>query len=407
MDSPDQGAYAIPASEVEAFGDSVRFSVAAVGGEYEGRLSEDGSTLDGIWKQAGMVLDLVMERSDAEALAQPRPQEPEEPLPYVAEDVSFENLEAGNRLAGTLTLPEEPGPHPAVVLISGSGPQDRDETVFGHRPFLILADYLTRRGIAVLRFDDRGVGGSTGDIASATTEDFVGDALAGVAYLKDRSEIDDAKIGLLGHSEGGLVAPLAANRSPDVAFVVLIAGPGLDGGQILELQVETVNRTMGVSEQVIARRVAAQKRIMEVMRTTPDDSAAAAQLHTVFREIGVADEQTIENQIRQLLTPWMRHFITYDPAPALEEVQVPVLAVIGENDVQVPPAENLPAIEAALKAGGNPDFTIQELPGLNHLLQASETGAVTEYAQIEETMSPDALRVIGDWIVERTKAGGG
>ncbi len=215
MDSPDQGAYGLALSAVEAEEDgSVRFEFAMVGGEYTGRLSVEGEAIEGSWSQGGASFPLLLERGDADALAPKRPQEPQPPFPYEALDVEFDNPEAGIRLAGTLTIPAGDGPHPAVVLISGSGPQDRDETVFGHRPFLVLADYLTRRGIAVLRCDDRGIGESTGDFAVATTPDFASDALAAVAFLQNASRSwIPARIGLVGHSEGAIVAPMAANRA--------------------------------------------------------------------------------------------------------------------------------------------------------------------------------------------------
>jgi len=402
LDSPDQGAYGLPLSAVEATGgDSVRFELRMAGGEYTGQLSADGASIEGSWSQGGGRLPLRLERSTVEATAPKRPQEPRPPFPYAAEDVAFDNPEAGIRLAGTLTVPQGEGPFPAVVLISGSGPQDRDETVFGHRPFLVLADYLTRHGIAVLRYDDRGVGGSTGDFAAATTPDFAGDALAAVAWLKTRPEVRADAIGLVGHSEGAVVAPIVADRSDDVAFVVLLAGTGVNGRELLVMQGEAINRASGVSESVVEQRAVVQGRILDVVMTAEDDSAAAREARSILAEAGLTG-QAAEAQIRGLLSPWMRYFLTYDPLPALREVSVPVLALNGEKDTQVPPAANLPAVEKALIEGGNGDVTAEVLPGLNHLFQTATTGAPAEYAGIEETMSPAALQTIATWIEQHT-----
>lgn len=401
MDSPDQGAFGIPLTAAVVEGDSVTLTAAGIGGEFRGRLSEDGLALRGEWSQSGLVLPLELARSEEAPDPLPRPQEPTQPVPYGSEDVVYENPEGGNRIAGTLTLPAGPGPSPAVVLVSGSGPQDRDQRVFGHRPFLVLADYLTRRGIVVLRYDDRGVGGSTGDRARATTEDFADDAQAGLTYLMGRPEIDAGRVGLIGHSEGALVAPMVANRGVGVAFVVLLAAPGVDGGEILPLQVGALSRAEGEPAEVVEERVAAQRRIVDIVRNTPDDAAAYELLRSALREIADVPEETMDLQIRQLLSPWMRYFIAHDPKPELERLEVPVLAVIGAKDVQVPPDPNLAAVEEALRAGRVSDATVVELEGLNHLLQTAPTGSVSEYARIEETMSPTALELIADWITAR------
>jgi pimeloyl-ACP methyl ester carboxylesterase len=307
------------------------------------------------------------------------------------------------------------GPFPAVLLISGSGPQDRNEEIMGHKPFLVLADYLTRRGIAVLRVDDRGVGGSTGKVGVSTIEDHVGDALAGIEFLKSRKEIDAGKIGLVGHSEGGLVAPAAAVKSPDVAFIVLLAGTGVRGDQIVYSQGELIAKSAGASADAIAKNTDLQRKLFAVLKETQDDEQAATQMREVVKawkeqltdaERATFDkiEQLLDAQLKTFTNPWFRHFLAYDPKPVLEMVQCPVLAIVGELDLQVPPDENLPAIEAALKKAGNRDYTVKELPGLNHLFQAATTGSPLEYGQIEETFNPAALKVVGDWIAERTKA---
>jgi uncharacterized protein len=418
LDSIDQGAKDIPLSEVRLQGSDVRFQVSSISGVYEGKLAPDGAAMTGEWKQGGVTLPLKLER--VEKLPEiRRPQEPQKPYPYLEEEVAYENRAGGSRLAGTLTMPRDGGPFPAVLLITGSGAQDRNETVMGHRPFLVLADTLTRRGIAVLRVDDRGVGGSTGDMARATTQAFAGDALAGVAYLKTRKEIDPRKIGLVGHSEGGLIAPICAARSKEIAFIVLMAGPGLPGEQILYRQSALILKASGAPSSLIAKNRAAQERMFAVLKRKKNDAAAEKTLRAIYARLplpsgdptkatapGKATETLPaerEAALKMMLTPWFRFFLTYDPRPALRKVTCPVLAVNGEKDLQVAAKENLRAIREALRAGRNRDYTVRELPNLNHLLQTSQTGSPDEYARIEETIAPAALQVIGDWIVARTR----
>src|SRR5712691_5734789 len=234
-------------------------------GAYEGQLAAGGAQIAGEWKQNGASLPLTLTRAGKLPVLR-RPQEPKKPYPYREEEVAYDNKQGHSHLVGTLTLPRSGGPFPAALLITGSGQQDRDEALMGHRPFLVLADYLTRRGIAVLRVDDRGVGGSTGEVARATTEDFAGDVLAGVAYLKTRKEIDPKRIGLIGHSEGGVIAPLCAARSRDVAFMVMLAGTGLPGEEILYRQGELILKAMGASPAVVTQQRMAQERLFAVLK---------------------------------------------------------------------------------------------------------------------------------------------
>ena len=413
LDSPDQGVTGIPVEEVIFKDNTLHLEVKSVGGVYEGKVSEDFLVIEGEWKQSGGTFPLTVNRVD-KAVEILRPQVPKKPYPYIEEEVAYENKEAGITLAGTLTLPSGKGPSPVVLLISGSGPQDRNETIYNHHPFLVLADYLTRQGIAVLRVDDRGVGESTGDFSQATSVDFASDVLAGIEYLKTRKEINPEQIGLIGHSEGGLIAPMVAVKSPDVAFIILMAGTGLTGEEILYLQGALISRAMGVSEEDIAKNRQFNEKIFSVIKEEKDKKNAEERLRQMFMEDWekMSDEKKeqigdpevfLKAQLQNLLSPWLKFFLIYDPKPTLSKVKCPVLAINGEKDLQVPPKENLSAIEEALKVGGNQNYTIKELPNLNHLFQTAQTGLPAEYAKIEETISPVALKIISDWILEQTK----
>ncbi|MBU4330959.1 MAG: alpha/beta fold hydrolase [Acidobacteria bacterium] len=416
MDSLDQGSMGNPMDGVRFEDGKWILELKRAGVTYTAELSEDGQTLKGIFKQGGFTAPFDARRSEPikkEELI--RPQDPKKPYPYHEEDVTYTNDKDGITLAGTLTFPMEGGPFPAVVLITGSGAQNRDEELMGHRPFLVLADYLTRRGIAVLRVDDRGVGGSTGKISESTSVDFAGDVLAGVAFLKTRKEIDPKKIGLIGHSEGGIIAPIAAAKSKDVTFIVLMAGTGLNGEEILYLQGALLNRAGGYSEEIIQANLDQQKKIFSIMKKHEKAEDIRTELQNSFNDdikkmsvedreaLGDNPQQKFDSEMEQILTPWFRFFLTYDPLPALRKVTCPVLAINGEKDLQVPPKENLAAIEGALKEAGNTDYTLKELPGLNHIFQKAETGSVSEYIKIEETINPEALKTIGDWILARVK----
>lgn len=423
LDSLDQGAMGIPVQTTTFQDGKLDLVVAAVHGEYKATLSDDGKTLTGTWTQGAESLSLVMTKTEKEEGLTRHPQEPKPPFPYMSEDVTFPNKSAGITLAGTLTKPIGPGPFPVVALITGSGPQDRNEEILGHKPFWVIADYLTRRGIAVLRTDDRGVAKSTGDFAAATSFDFAGDTLAAVAYLKSRRDIDRKHIGLIGHSEGGLIAPICATRSRDVAFIVLMAGPGLPGDQILERQGALIEAAAGVPSARIAENEAAQKQALQIVRTEPDLKQRREKLRSALSKIVESQDSRQElakanggkpmtpqelsdfvaRQVAMLETPWMRTFVLYDPRPTLKKVKCPVLAIDGSKDLQVPPKDDLDAIQGALKAGGNRDVTVYELPGLNHLFQPSKTGSPSEYAAIETTVDPSALQVMGDWILRHVK----
>lgn len=423
MDSPAQGAMGIPVDSARFVDNELTLRLVALNGTYRGRL--EGDVLRGEWQQGPSALPLELRRSTGTVSGPARPQLPTPPFPYRVEEVRFRNEAAGVELAGTLTLPQGQGPFPGAVLVSGSGPQDRDETLLGHKPFLVLADYLTRAGIAVLRYDDRGVGGSTGDFAAATSVDFAGDAAAAVAFLQAHGAVAGDRVGIIGHSEGGLIAPLVATgahgaRRGDVAYLVLLAGPALPGGEILSLQSEAIGRASGIP----AEMEAVQRRFQVAMQATVREEADPARrrerlrevLRTTLEEIppetraaqGIPqgqEAQWIDAQVNQVGTEWFRQFVMMDPRPTLQQVRVPVLALFGEKDLQVPPRENAPAMRAALAA--NPDATVVEMPGLNHLFQHATTGAPGEYMQIEETFAPVALERVAGWIHQRFGPGAG
>ncbi|MCC6525958.1 MAG: alpha/beta fold hydrolase [Polyangiaceae bacterium] len=341
----------------------------------------------------------------------PRPQTPKPPFPYAARDVAYPNPADGSTLAGTLTVPEGAGPHPAVLLVTGSGAQDRDETIFGHKPFWVLADHLGRHGVAVLRVDDRGIGKTTGDPTHATIETHATDVEAGLAFLKTQPDVDPKRLGLVGHSEGGIIAAVVAARSKDVAFVVSLAGTGLSGAEINPLQVEAILRAKGgMSEDGIRAIVAAQRAIMKLLATDASDAALDAAVNAAF----AAAEQYAPGalgakgtpagraaEVASLRSDWFRSFVKLDPASHWSRVTVPVLALVGDRDTQVPADPNLGAIAAALAKAGNHDAETEKLPGLNHLFQRAQTGLVDEYATLEETFAPAALERVTSFVRQR------
>ncbi|MDH3404038.1 MAG: alpha/beta hydrolase [Acidobacteriota bacterium] len=409
IDIPAQAAFGLPLEGVAVDGERVRFTISGVPGTPTFDGAHRAGEIVGGFAQGAARLPFRLGR---DAVAPPaRPQDPLPPLPYGEHEVVYPSGEV--TLAGTLTLPPGPGPFPGVVLVSGSGPQNRDEELYGHRPFRVLADALARRGIAVLRSDDRGVGGSSGDLETATTVDLAADALAAVELLRARPEVAAERVGILGHSEGGLVGPIAANRSAAVAFVVLLAGPGVSGGALLPVQTERLALAMGGDPQTVAAQRALVEEAVDLLSGEEDDATLRAALAEVARRqlelggeparqaLGDDPQAAIARQIDRLLTPWFRFFVLYDPRPALMALRVPVLAVNGTLDLQVDAEQNLTAIERALTAAGNPDWTVRRLAGLNHLFQHATTGSTLEYGQIEETLAPELLELIGDWILER------
>jgi pimeloyl-ACP methyl ester carboxylesterase len=407
LDSPDQGASGIPTSSVTRTTapdgtDTLTIEAAALHGTFTGTIAKDRTAITGTWTQGPGTIPLTLTPvKDVATIAAPRrPQNPTKPYPYKSIDLTYTNPTQHDTLAATLTIPEGAGPFPAVLLITGSGPQDRDETLLGHKPFLVLSDYLTRHGIVVLRADDRGTGQSTGDFNTATSADFATDAEAGIALLKTRPEVDPARIGLIGHSEGGLIAPMIAARNKSVAFIVLLAGPGVPGSQIIPEQTRLIDRASGMSADQAEKAAADERKLLDLVIKDKDPAV----LETDLRAQLIADNMPsaqIDASIKTLTSPWFRYFITYDPATALRHVTCPVLALNGSNDLQVPPSQNLPAIEAALIEAGNTHYDTIQMPGLNHLFQTSATGSPADYARIEETISPVVLAKIAFWIREQ------
>lgn len=435
MDSPDQGAKDIPMDDVKVEGKSLTMEFTKGKASYKGVIADDGKSIKGTWKQSGLELDLELKK--VEKLTElKRPQLPKKPYPYHEEDVSFENPTAKIKLAGTFTKPKEGGPFTTVVLVTGSGPQDRDESLLGHKPFLVLSDHLTRKGIAVLRFDDRGVGKSEGKHSTATSPDFATDVYAAIQYLKTRADVDPKRIGIAGHSEGGLIAPMVAAEHPeDVGFIILLAGPGLPGDEVLRDQLAAIMKAKGVSDRIVKLQSDLQRKMIEITKAGGDVKDMAKKLAATTKEymdhlpeedrkaiesLGGAKPKTgndekskdskkdddEEKAFLRMANPWMIAFLNYDPRPALRKVRCPVLALNGELDLQVTVKENLSAIGDALKAGNNARVKLVELPGLNHLFQHSKTGDPGEYGNIEETFAIEAMNIMADWIKNEITAVG-
>jgi pimeloyl-ACP methyl ester carboxylesterase len=395
MDSIDQGARGIPLTAVAVQGADVTINVKAVAGVFIGKFTAAGDSIEGQWTQGAGRLPLTLTRiKNTAAIAAHRPQTPVKPYPYHSEDVTFQNPSAAIQLAGTLTRPEGKGPFTAVVLIAGSGPHNRDEEIMEHKPFLVLSDYLTRHGVEVLRVDKRGIGQSGGKFSDATTADFATDAEAAIAFLKSRPEV--SRIGLIGHSEGAEVAPMVAARNKNVAFIVLLAGPGVSGADLLPEQVRQLALARGESEATANRAAEGQREVLAVITGEKD-------LDTIQRNLtdklkGTVPDSQMAGVVTTMTSPWYRYFLAYNPATDLAKLHIPVLALSGSLDRQVAPAQNLPSIRQALTDGGNQHFEVVEFPGLNHLFQTAKTGAVSEYASIEETIAPQVLEKIATWI---------
>ncbi len=411
FDSPDQKVFGIPVTETVFENNILRFAIPEGKIQYEGTWQNDG-TISGGFNQGGMKLPLHFSRTKNEAPK--RPQEPQPPFDYVIKEVTFENKKDNVSLAGTLTLPSKGKNFPVVILISGSGPQDRNEEVLGHKPFWVIADFLTKNGIAVLRYDDRGVAQSTGDFATATSEDFAKDTQAAVAFLKQIPEINPKKISLIGHSEGGLIAPIVAANNPEINNLVLLAGPGVSGEKILLEQNYLSAKLQGIPEEQLAENRKLNQLVFDKFKNEKDLNVIKNKLRPVLKtvienQIGEADipeseiQKMVEKEINTIATPWFQFFLTYDPEISLSKVRCPVLILNGEKDFQVPSKMNIEAIENILSKSGNKKYQSVEFPNMNHLFQVCNTGSLEEYQLIEETINPLVLDTILTWLKTQFK----
>ncbi len=399
MDSPDQGAFGIPTDKTRYKNNKIAIYLNAMLVNFKGKLEND--TIKGTFTQSGATFSLNLTKNISKAPKQKsRLQDPKKPFPYISEDVVFTNKKANNiKLSGTLTLPKNVKNPIVVVLISGSGPQNRDEEIkqFNHRPFLVLSDFLTKNGIAVLRYDDRGIANSEGNFKTATTLDFATDTSSAIDYLKSRKDVNFSKIGLIGHSEGGLIAPIVASTRKDIDFIILLAGPGVDGGKILESQNRKISALSGVPESLIEANEIRSKKIHSILKNSKNTNEIKEKLTHLLEQ-----DNLPENAKKQLIDAytdkWLIKFVQLNPQDYLQKVTCPILALNGSKDVQVLPKLNLNGIKNATK--NNKEVTVVELNDLNHLFQPCVTGMVNEYATIEITFSPKAMQEILHWIQE-------
>jgi uncharacterized protein len=406
LDNLDQGVTGLPAVRLTQKESAVHFEIPAVDGVYEGTLNPAKTELKGTWSQLGVESEKLDFKRGEQPLELRRPQNPVRPYAYREEEVSFTNEAAHVTLAGTLTLPKTGGPFPAVVLIAGSGPNDRDESMANHKPFLVLADFLTQKGIAVLRYDKRGIGKSTGVLENATTIDLAGDAAAAVTFLQGRKEIDSSRIGLIGHSEGGIIAPYLATHTKGISWLVLLAAPATTGQETLLKQSELIGRAGGLEDSQLVASLTFDREAYDLIRQEKDHDVLADKLVALVKETGfdsALPPAALEAQLRMLLSPWFRFFLDYDPVPDLKAVRCPVLALYGQKDLQVASKENLPPMKSALDETGIRSAEVREMPELNHLFQHAYSGSPAEYAAIEETISPEVLRLTGDWAVSHSR----
>jgi pimeloyl-ACP methyl ester carboxylesterase len=391
FDVPAQGAYDIPVDETTFQDGHLQLTMSALGARYSG--TQKGDVIEGEFTQNGMTFTLNLARAEKKEQQKTRPQDPQPPFHYQIEEVTFVNEKEGNTLAGTLTIPEGEGPFPAMVLVSGSGQQNRDEELMNHRPFWVIADYCARHGIAVLRYDDRGVGGSYGEVMNATSMDFSYDAEAAFDYLRNRKEINATKVGILGHSEGGVINFMVAARRPEVAFLVSLAGPSVNGIEVLKEQQAAILRASGMTEEMVQFNGNANAQMFDIIETSNDREEADTLLRQLLKGWGYNEELT-EQTVGQMASPWMYYFLRYDPTDAIVKTNCPALLLNGTKDLQVIASQNLPGYEKIIAEHGKTNLTLRELPDLNHLFQHCETGSPNEYFEIEETISPEVLEMV-------------
>jgi pimeloyl-ACP methyl ester carboxylesterase len=409
LDSPEQDLKDIPVNEIIIKEDSLKLDIRPIQRKYYAVMNKNDKVINGLYIRNGQInFPLLLNKVESEVILK-RPQMPKKPYPYKEEEISFINENDGTRLAGTLTVPDGKAPFPAVILMSGSGAQDRDESEFGHKTFLVIADYLTRSGVAVLRFDDRGVGGSSGDHLQATSKTNSEDIIYATGFIRSRKDINKRKVGLIGHSEGGLIASIVASKCPQIAYIILLGAPGQSIEENLYKQNEMIRMAEGESANMISQYNSLQKQIFSIIKEEANDSVAAEKLRSAYTMnsyhlLSPEQKKNIDARINDLLlTPYFRDIIKCDPSPFLQKVKCPVLAITGEKDLQASPTKNLAAMDEAFKSGGNKNYKLIELPGINHMMQTCKKGTISEYSDIEETISPLVLNTISEWILTNTK----
>lgn len=394
FDSPNQGAFGIEIPEVKFEEKQLTFKFTAMTISYTGTLNNQ--TITGKFTQGGQSFPLNLTKG---TYVQNRPQEPQPPFNYKVENVQFENKKAGIKLAGTLTTPNQKEKYPAVILVSGSGANDRNEELFNHKPFLVLADYLTKNGYAVLRYDKRGVAASEGDFSEATISDFTEDAEAALDFLRSQKNIDVSKMGILGHSEGGIVAQKIAAKNKNIAFIISMAGPGIDTDQLMLIQKSTIEKQMGVPEITLKMN---EKLFGSIYKILKKDISASEAENEIIELIGknpmykfAPKEQT--KQLSDLAhSAWFREFISYEPYENLGKINSKVLVINGDKDVQVTATENIEGWKKGLIHNKKASFKIY--PNLNHLFQEAQTGMPNEYGKIETTIEPYVLEDMVNWL---------
>ena len=394
LDVPAQGASDIPVDETVFQDNHLQLTMKAMGATYSGTMKE--GRIEGEFTQRGMTFPLNLEKGEKES-QQARPQDPQPPFDYHIEEVSFVNEKEGNTLTGTLTIPAGDGPFPAMVLVSGSGQQNRDEELMNHRPFWVIADYCARHGIAVLRYDDRGIGGSGGEVFNATSMDFSYDAEAAFDFLRRQKHIDASRVGILGHSEGGIINFMVASRRPEVAFLVSLAGPAVSGIEVLKEQQAAILRASGMTEEMVQFSSNTNAQLFNIVEASSDRVEADSLMRQLVKGWGYNEELT-EQTVGPFTSPWMYYFLKYDPTEAIVNTRCPALLLNGSKDLQVIASQNLPAYERIIAEYGKTNLTLQEMPDLNHLFQHCKTGSPNEYFEIEETISPEVLEKIVEFV---------
>lgn len=415
-DSPDQSAFGIPCEETNVNGDNITIDMKSLKASYTGRLVND-STITGIFNQVAEVpLQL---KKGGRSLERNRPQTPLPPFSYRSEEVEYDSRDKAFHLGATITIPQGKGPFPAALLITGSGPQNRDEEIFGHKLFAVIADHLTKKGFVVLRVDDRGVGKSTGSFENATTADFAQDVQAGIDYLMQRPEVDKKRVGLIGHSEGGMIAPMVASQRNDINFLVLMAAPGIPIPSLMAEQSAAIISSAGISGNAVASYTQLYRNLIKEVLSTTDTTIAIRKVTDAMQqwadtagtqaliELGLDDAEKRKNTgemlARTMSSTWFRYFLAFDPSLYLRKLNTKVLAINGSRDIQVIPGSNLAGINNAIKKSKVRVFESRELEGLNHLFQACKKCSLEEYGMLEETISPLALNTISDWLQQHVK----